>query len=61
MARLLERYFGLQDEFDKFGKNPLDPVSRSIWRKMYKLYKQMSPDDRRVVDFALDPPAPWEY
>ena len=51
---MIKKYFDLKataDEMVHNGTNELDPVVRSICRKLWKIYLSMDPDDRRVVDY----------
>lgn len=51
---MLNTYLKLVDFADQMvgtGTNALDPVVRSIYRKMEKLYKQMSKEDQQMADF----------
>ena len=51
---MLERYFRLSETADKMvagGMNGLDPIIRSIYRKLWKIWKSLSEEERRAADF----------
>lgn len=53
MSRVQE-YINLKNILDGMvhnGRNDLDPVCRSIGRKMWKLYKGATEEEQSVMDF----------
>ena len=50
----LQDYVNLKEKADELvssGKNGLDPVVRSIIRKMCKIYSSLSKEDKAAADF----------
>lgn len=52
---MLNRYIRLQRIADRMieeGNNALNPVIRSIYRKLEKIYRVLTPEERNIVDYA---------
>lgn len=52
--KAVSKYFKLKEIADNMvhnGVNDLDPIIRSIFRQMWKVYNGMTAEDRRIVDF----------
>ena len=51
---MLERYMRLSKKMDAMvdaGMNSLNPIIRSIGRQLWKIYQQLTPEERQAADF----------
>lgn len=56
---MLEKYWSLLDKVDRMvdsGRNPLEPVIRSMERQLAKIYRALSPEERSTVDLGMVDP-----
>ena len=59
---MLEKYWSLLDKVDRMvdsGRNPLEPVIRSMERQLAKIYRVLSPEERSTVDLGMVDPIPY--
>lgn len=62
MTKMLEKYWSLLDKVDRMvdsGRNPLEPVIRSMERQLAKIYRALTPEERVIVDLGMADPIPY--